>query len=75
MNIISEGHARTTGGIMAQLKHSQRQTQQSHYYHKEAVIMLKTDAERIAYRKRVLPVYAEFIAVPEAERPAYVLEP
>lgn len=35
--------------------------------------MMQTDEEIIEYQKRVIPGYAEFLAIPEAEREAYVL--
>lgn len=35
--------------------------------------MMQTDEEIIEYQKRVIPGYAEFLAIPEDEREAYVL--
>lgn len=35
--------------------------------------MMQTDEEIIEYQKRMIPGYAEFLAIPEEEREAYVL--
>lgn len=35
--------------------------------------MMQTDEEIIEFQKRVIPGYAEFLAIPEDEREAYVL--
>ena len=35
--------------------------------------MLQTDEEKLEYRKRELPGYAEFVAIPEDERESHVL--
>lgn len=35
---------------------------------------MQTDEEIIEYQKRVIPGYAEFLAIPEAERESHVLE-